>query len=791
MTRRPLCLVLGCFLGGSIYQLGLFNPFWVTVLFQLTLVLIGIFFLEIKGRLLCLFLVCQMAFSLGALYPAVWEGDNLQMEQHVNKQVEINGRVLSVDMGNSGKYSLEVKLGQVQNSKWTESCNKVLIKLSDGSENQVWKLAGRNIKLRGILKKPDLPRNPGAFNYGNYLKSLKICGIMETSLKSIKVYDLESQVDRGISRIRWVFQRNVENYFDSTIGGLVLGMCLGERAYMDQELYELFQRNGACHILAVSGLHVGLLFSCIQAFLGKRKSILIYIIIIMVICFYVALAGFTPSAVRAGVMILIKILAFFGNRRYDLLTSGVITMFFMVLYNPFYLYHGGFQLSFIAIFSIGVLTPWCRRLWNCPYMDGVALQLGMAPWCCYMFNYISLIAFFINIPVLFLGGLLIPLVLFMLGISVLGDVVSGFSPLVSALSLGFDFLGICCRFFSKCLIYLNQLGAELPFSSFDTPSPSVLFLGIYYFLLFFLASEGFRILWQRGGLKILAIIIAAGLVLVFFLSRGMESDFRQDQLIFLDVGQGDCLLVRAGGKALMVDTGGSSRTDVGGRVLAPTLLKLGVGKLDAVCISHFHQDHCGGLKSMSEKIRVGKGIMYEGNWVIEERIREKTGMEPENYLYLTRGDRLEIGGDICIEALYPEEKGEEEYGKIMGDEGDENLSCLVVKIKVCGVTVLMTGDIDESCERKILELYGGDELNCHILKVAHHGSRFSSCREFLKAVNPELSVIQVGKNNYGHPALETLKSLDEEAIPVLRNDSQGAVGIRIKNGSVAQVHTMI
>ena len=229
----------------------------------------------------------------------------------------------------------------------------------------------------------------------------------------------------------------------------------------------------------------------------------------------------------------------------------------------------------------------------------------------------------------------------------------------------------------------------------------------------------------------------------------------------MDVGQGDCIHLRAGRKNILIDGGGKIEYNTGKRTLKPYLLKNGAGKIDAALATHLHTDHYKGLTELQECMRVEK-----------------------LYKEMTAGSTLKITDNIRIETLWPLEIKEK-------NAQDENKNCSVFMIYYDKYKILVTGDLDSEGEREMIRYYGNSgRLRADVLKIGHHGSKTSTCEEFLKCVSPKIAVVQVGKNTYGHPASETLQRLEKQGCMLFRNDRDGAIGLCLKEESI-QIHTVL
>ena len=279
---------------------------------------------------------------------------------------------------------------------------------------------------------------------------------------------------------------------------------------------------------------------------------------------------------------------------------------------------------------------------------------------------------------------------------------------------------------------------------------------------------------------------AAVIAVSLLLGGASSSGFNNCNVTFVDVGQGDCICVNTGEEVYLFDGGGSENYNLGKGTLRPYLLKNRMGMVDGAFVTHLHTDHYKGICELAREGMVEKLYIYDANRLVQEEILRDTGLQPEDIIYLCKGQEVKLDEGYSVEILWPAGKTESEYREMIARDEDENINSLVMRIDALGTSILVTGDIDEEGERMVIE-EGQEALKVDILKVAHHGSKYSSSDEFLDAVSPGIAVIQVGKNNYGHPTPETLERLAARGVSVYRNDLDGAVGFEIKNGKIVKV----
>ncbi|MDR0875314.1 MAG: ComEC/Rec2 family competence protein [Clostridiales Family XIII bacterium] len=480
----------------------------------------------------------------------------------------------------------------------------------------------------------------------------------------------------------------------------------------------------------------------------------------------------------------------------------------------------------------GLLTDIYRvRGWRLIAADALALlipmiviQALMLPLTAFFFNLVPLTALPVNIPVIALSSLIVPLGIIVLLLSCIASIFvflgSAFAPFAGIFS---DLAGVMTQsagWLIDVMMKFTQAAAAVPGGSPAVASPPLPLILLFYALVFFLMSDAFAIM-RRGpeGMQfpkrffaIAALVFCCLLVFASPVSRIADAPYT-----FVDVGQGDCLHIRtAGGHNWLMDGGGRFDYDVGAGVLLPYLQKNGVTQLDGIFVSHLHMDHFKGLCELSRVMDVGRVYVYEGHSArpedVTEAFLENTGTDnsitktfsensntgnarnnlimngftEDDIVWLKAGDVVSLGGDATAEVLFPEGRNAEEYEIASQFEEDENKTSLIIRFSNDGLTALMTGDVGFEAEKAVLAAGGSSggavnadlpprNLSADLLKIGHHGSKTSTSEVFLSAVDPLAAVIQVGKNNYGHPTPETLSRIADAAVPVFRNDQSGAI----------------
>ncbi len=645
---------------------------------------------------------------------------------------------------------------------------------------------GRVVSSEIVLSRATGKRNPGGFDYNRYLRGKGIGLVAGTN--SLKIQENGSRADgikRKLLEKRWDYMDSLD--MSEEMKGVVSGILFGDTSSIDEELYDDFKRNGTAHILAVSGLHVGILYRVLRKLLGKGdRGTAITVLILL--C-YGCVTLWAVPVTRAILMVIVSIIADRLERRYDLLCCLMAVAFVLALQHPYCIFQSGFQMSFLAVSSMSIIGERLSRKMDRRLAYILAVQIGTIPYIAYTYNYVSLLAMFINIPVVYILSLTVPIALTGFGL---------FMMLGSCLITERSVEGLI-----SILVYINKFFGNISLFSPDVVSPSPFVVVFVYFLTFYICSETFEI-WKNRRVSFRHIPVRIAAVICVLCSILSSEPFQNADIVMVDVGQGDAVHFRfdPGRRRIVgllpvpfdrdvnviIDGGGTEDYNIGKKTLKPYFLRNGVRKVDLAYATHLHTDHYKGLQELAKEDMV-RELKTEGCTGDKLLIGPDTKAVLDGKVYRSggithSGATVESDSEDRIEIIYPDVQDP--------DTDDENRNSLIFKVYIKSVTVLITGDLGEEGERALVEKYRGtDVLDCDILKVCHHGSKYSSSPEFLKAVSPKIALIGVGRNNtYGHPAPETLERLKDCGAKVYRTDENGAVGIIIK-GSRIEIDTMI
>ncbi len=689
--------------------------------------------------------------------------------------VVIQGRVISDPVRKDKNATLILEATAIDHGTGTvRTCGKIWLTVRDFTGQLAY---GDQVRIQGRLRVPSQARNPGEFDYRAYLARRSIHVLMTLRPESIQEVSKESV--RWPMRVVRLVRRHLNRTIDRTLkgspGALLRGVLLGERRKLPAEVTEAFSDSGVIHVLAVSGLHVGLIVGIFYSlFCALRlRETAATLLTLTLIFLYMFVVDLRPSVVRATIMASVIMVGRLLERESDLLNAIAFAGLIILIWNPLFLFELGFQLSFVATLSIVYLhgrlkelllpflkatsPPWAR--WICSgLLVSLSAQLGTFPIIAYYFQKAPIISIVANLLVVPLIGLAVSL---------------GFtSALLSLVSMGLARMYAAANWVLLTgLIRLVSFAASLPFAYLHIPRPSKMFISLYYVFLF-LGANGKRFPAARRT------FLFGGLILLNFLVWDQALERPGDlSVLFLDVGQGDAAFVRfPNGRTMLVDGGERKpRFDCGERIICPYLRRIGLQHLDVMVLTHADNDHVGGLPAVLEEFPVGLVLDSRARHITKTycRFLELAHAPGVVYREVRAGDRLKICPEVEVTVLHPTEE-------FVTEDGDapfgRNSASVVLRIKYGMVSFLLTGDIEEEAEEALLE--GGCELGSTVLKVPHHGSKSSSILSFVRAVQPQVAVISVGRwNRFGHPGQEVLQRYQQFDVALYRTDQDGAVAI--------------
>lgn len=761
-------------------------------------------------------------------------------------RVDFSMRLSQLTLVEEGEHSWPNTRDELENKLYSELV-MVQIKLQAEEEIAVaakWQ-RGDQVVLTGVLEEPAEARNFGGFDYQSYLLTKKIHWLLKgEGAYNVRITSPEawsfSTILRWNDAVRVALGSEMDRLFDKRHSGYMKGLVIGMQDDLDPDTFQQFSQLGLTHILAISGMHVAvyvgvLLFILKCCRLTKETALTVTLVLVPL---YVLLSGAGPSIVRAGIMSMIALFA----ARVGVLKDGLnilgASALVMLIWSPYMLLSVSFQLSFLVTLGLMIYVPLVDSLlkrlprWLKSTLSvTLVAQLVSFPLTIYYFNQFSLLSLVANL-------IFVPFITFI--ILPLGTV---------ALVLG--------RLWDGAARVLAQMTEQLNNATFYAVewingfsggvliwrSPSLLWICGYYVLLYGLLYAAKQIMDMRnvpqymedetrpldgvvmpqgrngrsegtwkwdsqhfmaapkevGWSRVVVLLCATGLGIMLYKGYQSESYSGAGMISYLDVGQGDSILITTpSGAHILVDGGGTlnfgqreewrirrSPFEVGAKVLVPLLKKRGIHRLDAVILTHGDQDHAGGLQAVLEGIPVS-ALLFNGTMVDRDAYKElmRTAMDANVKLYaVNQGMTISPDADTELSFLWPVIPSEAESDLPLREE--QNHDSVAFRMSMNGRSFLFTGDMDVEAEEEIVETAMRNGIrrgpSIDVLKVAHHGSKTSTGDTWLQFWNPATAVISAGVNNlYGHPNAAVIERLSSNQIAVFRTDKHGEIQMRVR-----------
>lgn len=557
------------------------------------------------------------------------------------------------------------------------------------------------------------------------------------------------------ARLRRQISGMLEQFLPADTAGFAKALLLGDRTDIDYETNTAFKISGISHIIAVSGLHVSIVFAMIHALCLKRRLPTVIFGSTLTLLF-AAVAGFSPSVTRAALMQVLMLAAMLFDKEYDGPTELAFSALVMLVANPLVITSVSFQLSVGCIVGIFLFRESIAR-WILEklergkknrftrvkhwFSDSVSVTLSATlvttPLVAYYFGAVSLVGIVTNLLVLWAVTFIFYGLILTCALGALTPAAGGFlAGLVSALI--------------SYVLTVAKVLAKIPLAAVYTRSLyMVLWLMFVYVLLAaFLLSKK-----RRPGLLAGCAAVGFCLALAASWAEPMTDECR---MTVLDVGQGQSIILQSEGKSYLVDCGGSYDTDAAD-LAAETLMSQGIFRLDGIILTHFDRDHSGGLAYLLTRMPT------DALFLPDAQDPNEVGKDLET---LTDGTVVRVCEDLILEY------GDTDltiFAPALTNSGNE--SSLAVLFQAGNCDILITGDRSGFGERMLLRQTELPELE--ILVAGHHGSKNSTCDELLSATRPAIVAISVGDNSYGHPSDEVLARLNKYGCLVYRTDRDG------------------
>jgi competence protein ComEC len=613
------------------------------------------------------------------------------------------------------------------------------------------------VLVEGVIRRPKGATNPGQFDYAMYLRSRGIGWIMTPSEGGMQVLSPSRFPAGAVARARVAMKASLKRALPAEAYAVYAGMVFGDKASLEPDLRRDMSRAGLGHLLAVSGLHVGFVVAfglavCRCVRVGDPWKALITGLLTVGYCL---LVGMSPSVVRATAMALCHLgrssrLA--PRSSFDALgLAGILVL----TLRPFGLFDPGFQLSFTATWGLLALSK--RLTMLIPLLPvpvktllavTMSAQAAALPITLRHFGFVPLISLLTNPLVLPAAGFM---VIYGLALATLG--------LVLDLPWWVSWPGLAASRLLEAVAktagsWDTGVAGGLPLPSWATALAWLVFLSRW--------AAGRRKAWVWGA----ACLVFLGLP---GLARTLQRDVT---LTALDVGHGDAIVITLpGGRQVLVDGGAGGQagtSDTGLSVVVPYLRNARAGQVEAVFLSHPHDDHIGGLFSVFQNIKVQNlfvAACHRADPAVDALVRAATA-SGVRVTSLSSGDVIKLADGVRLAVLHPPERVPQWWSP--------NESSMVLRLEMNSLAILLTGDVEGEGERALLST---SPPPAAVLKVSHHGSRLASSEAFLETVKPSLAIISTGRNTAGHPHPDLIERLTSRGVKVFRTDQAGAITI--------------
>ncbi len=755
-----------------------------------------------------------------------------------SNEVKMRDDVWSFKEGYVSVYGTVKKVAKTKNAyslylddTWSKdfSLGNVIVYFSDEPDVRI----GNAIKVEGEFKQFDEARNPGNFDMREYYMSIGIYGMIFGSSYEVRDSSFD-YLRQSLYELRLSVKEILNEICPKDKAEVYSAIMLGDKSDLDDSTKELYSVSGIAHILAISGLHISFIGMFFYNLLRRKFGYTLSgsISFLAVVAFGI-MSGMGISTIRAVVMFGLMVLCQILGRARDHVTSVSLAGIFLCLWNPFVILDSGFQMSFAAI--IGILIVWPKVFYLIGLKDrvddhkldknanekekrhlvyiiirnkiinavlfSINISMFMAPVVAYYYYQLPTYSFLLNLIVVPLMGVVI---------------VSGVLGVLG---------GLVAKWIGSILIIpgcwildlytgLSKLISMLPFSSIVVGKLSVYIIILYYVLLFGilfffshrkkvkeLAKKSFdksgndlirirkekrvallQLKRYRQIVIVLFIVLESLLYLkpvtiyLNFFSPGLET-------MFLDVGQGDGIHIKCSdGTNLMVDGGSTTVKEVGKYRITSYLKSQCNSTIDYWFLTHGDEDHISGLIEILNNnisgIKIKNIVLpymkeYDENLLTIQKAADDKGIDVHA---IKKGDTLEFG-DTKLKCLHP---------TLDTSSDDLNDYSIVLSVEYSNYSMLLTGDLTSAQETYMKNL-----KQYTLLKVGHHGSKYSSSEEFLSAVKPRIGILSSGKGNrYGHPTPEVMERLEAVGCKYIRTDESGGISV-VSNGEDLEIETYL
>ena len=758
MRKRP-CLLFACvFLTGIVFQRYRWNGLWLLpIAFLLIELFYGIRNIKHLKRAAGRSVILLSAFFLGMHHMKSQEEfrDTYMSRLRNDSNAVVYGELINITETDYG-YRLILNDCYVNLEEANIPCNKVMVYASS-DQFQI----GQIYQFNGQLHFFEEARNEGNFYSALFYQSQKIDFFLYEE-SSVLLDANENPFRDGILSLKYHMEQVYKNSMKEDAAGFYMGMMLGDKTLLSQETKDLFAIGGISHILAISGLHMSMIGRNFYNQLRKRRfsflvSGILSSILVLAYCYMV---GSSTSAIRAVGMLLLFFLSQYIGRSYDMLNGLGAVVIYLLWENPFLIEYSGFWFSVAALMGVGFVG---KHIWM---SLGITLaSLPIVASCYYEIPVYSSLVNAIALP------MLTPIFI----LALFGALIGCLIPFLGEILL------IPCGWLFYFYEFICEFVKGLPFGTVITGKPEMERLLIYYIVLvlgciiFEKQKQTQEANSENGCINPKRIVTSMLLAIICF-SIILWPKKVKSEIVFLDVGQGDGIYIASeDGTTSFIDGGSSDVRQVGTYRILPFLKAHGVKKINYWFVSHGDMDHISGLLEVMES-------GYEIDYLVisdkmpedenKEQLLSKAEVRGVEVIFMSAEDSI-VSKQLEIRCLYP-----------WLEDGDKNELSMVLQVEYFDKTEqsifkgLFSGDISSSVENQLLQENLLEDVDLY--KAAHHGSKYSNSKNFLKAIKPEYCFISCGiDNSYGHPHQEAMERLRNTGCEIYSTAESGQLTIGI------------
>ena len=771
--KAPLAPFALLFSAGIFFEKVIHLPLWMAIAFTFIIIFLS-FLPKIRTTEAVIFLLV-LSGGILRMGSSQWHVAKIEnnLAQLNGETVRISGEITDIRETNKG-FRYTVSIDSIMTNIVIIREN---VKVNLYTENDFIASMGNKIDVAAVWREILSPRNPGEFDFQKYYKQQNIWA--KAFMEEEKPSSITVQDGFSFSTTIYDLRMSIRDLFNEKVGGdagkLMSALILGLREEVPGEIKQDFVDTGVIHVLAVSGLHVGYVLVIVMALVKLLPVSWRWekIVIILLLIFYAILSGGKASVWRATIMAGMYVAAPLVYRKANLWNIISAAALILLVYNPNYLTDLGFLMSFFAVISIVFfynqfeqILPERIRVYNIRnslvkgvwalFLVSVSAQIGTLPFTWSFFHRIPIISLVANIIIVPVIGLIVSL-----GFAIM--LLGSWIPYIGAA------FGNCIWLLSEIIFWLtHHLGGQT-FSYIETSAPSATSILLYVSLITTLF-----ILFRKATRRKAIFPVLAGACLIIWPWAVEKNEL---DVIFLDVGQGDGVIVRVpteeGIKTILVDAGFKDWTrDMGEEVVVPVLRNFGVDQIDLLIMSHPHSDHIGGVEIILEEFEVNEIWDSHGSYGshLYGRILKSAEEKEVKYSRLQTGYIDTTFAPLRLILFHPD-------SAYSVNETNVNNSSLVVKITYGKSDFLFVGDLEEEGDEVVTPF--GELLQSEVLKVGHHGSITSSTQPFLDVVDPDIAIVSVGKRNkFRHPSAVVMERLERSDAEILRTDFEGAIWLK-------------